>query len=91
MNDKGEAVFEDSPSYSPKTDDLSVLKKRIGEAIEIAIVYNGVNQKDHKAWLIDQMVRILAAEDYEEVIRKAKDGDDGPNTYGWDLGVMDGI
>ena len=37
-------------------------------------------------WVIDQMVRILA-DDYHDWIAKAKDGEDGPETYLWDIGI----
>ena len=37
--------------------------------------------------VIDQMVRILAGDQYTEVIKAARDGQDGPHTYDWDTGI----
>ena len=40
-------------------------------------------------WVIDQMVRVLngSNEQYEQWVKEANDGDDGPDTYSWDTGV----
>jgi len=57
------------------------------EAIEIAIRYGGIDGEHHKAWVIDQIIRILAGCDYDAIVRKACDGVDGPETYTWDVGI----
>lgn len=56
-------------------------------AIDLAVRFGGVDGENHKAWVIDQMVRILAGKDYDRVVREAKAGEDGPDTYRWDTGV----
>jgi hypothetical protein len=38
-------------------------------------------------WVLDQVVRILTGDDYEQWVTDAKDGEDGPNTYDWDEGI----
>lgn len=60
---------------------------RIEKAIELAVQYGGIDGSHHKAWVIDQMVRILAGDDYERIVAEAKNGDDGPDTYDWDEGI----
>ena len=60
---------------------------RISAAIELATRYGGIDGAHHKAWVIDQMVRILAGKDYEALVVKAKAGEDGPDTYDWDCGI----
>lgn len=62
--------------------------ERIEEAINLAIRYGGIGEAHHKAWVIDQMLRVLAGDRYEEIIREANEGDDGPNTYEWDVGII---
>jgi hypothetical protein len=57
------------------------------EAINVAVQYGGSEEAHHKAWVIDQMVRILAGDEYGRVVAEARAGDDGPLTYGWDEGV----
>lgn len=59
----------------------------IGEAIDLAIQYGQIDGAHHKTWVIDQMVRILAGSEYDEIIKHACSGEDGPNTYEWDTGI----
>jgi hypothetical protein len=59
----------------------------IGQAIEIAVRWGGIGGDHHKAWVIDQMVRVLAGDGYEELVRDSCDGEDGPNSYDWDVGI----
>lgn len=41
----------------------------------------------HKMWVIDQIVRILASDDYGQWVAESCKGEDGPNTYAWDVGI----
>lgn len=68
------------------TKDLSKSEK-IDAALDLLIRYGQVDGDHHKAWVIDQAVRILAGLDYEQTIKDACDGEDGPNTYEWDEGI----
>lgn len=61
--------------------------ERINEAIELAVRYGGFDGDHHKAWVIDQMVRVLAGERYEQIVREACAGEDGPDTYSWETGI----
>ena len=56
-------------------------------AIDIAVQYGGIDGAHHKGWVIDQMVRLLSGDGYDQLIREACDGEDGPNTYSWDEGI----
>jgi len=60
---------------------------RISAAIELAVRYGGIDGSHHKTWVIDQMVRVLAGENYERIVREACDGENGPDTYDWDVGI----
>lgn len=60
---------------------------RIAQAISIAVKYGGIDGAHHKTWVIDQMVRVLAQDNYEQIVADACDGEDGPNTYEWDVGI----
>lgn len=60
---------------------------RVNDAIDIAVRYGGTDGSDHKAWVIDQMVRVLAGDKYHEVVAEAKNGEYGPETYEWDEGI----
>jgi hypothetical protein len=62
---------------------------RIAAALEVARRYGGTDGADHKAWVIDQMVRALLGEfgAYRQFVAEARAGEDGPETYEWDEGV----
>jgi hypothetical protein len=61
--------------------------ERIEKAIELAVEYGGIDGDHHKAWVIDQMVRVLPGDQYEQVVAEAREGEDGPQTYGWNVGI----
>ena len=67
--------------------DYSNAITRIDKAIEIAVSYGGIDGAHHKDWVIDQVVRALAGGEYDRIIAKARDGEDGPETHGWDCGI----
>lgn len=48
--------------------------------------YGGIDGSHHKQWVIDQIARILV-DDYGEWVVEMCDGEDGPNTYDWDIGI----
>lgn len=63
-------------------------KQKIEDAIGLIVQYGGVDGAHHKAWVIDQVLRILAGDEYDELIRTICAGDDGPDTYEWDKGIV---
>jgi hypothetical protein len=62
--------------------------QKIEDAIGLIVQYGGVDGAHHKAWVIDQVLRILAGDEYDELIRTICAGDDGPDTYEWDKGIV---
>lgn len=56
-------------------------------AIDLAVQYGGNDGAMHKDWVIDQMVRVLAGDDYPKIVANAKAGEDGPDTYEWNTGI----
>lgn len=64
-----------------------VLESRIDEAVALAVRFGGCDGDHHEAWVIDQMVRVLAGDRYQRIVAEAKAGDDGPDSYSWDEGV----
>lgn len=57
------------------------------KALTMAFQYGGYDGGHHKMWVIDQMVRALTGEKYEEFVKHAMQGEDGPETYSWDTGI----
>ncbi len=60
---------------------------RVKHALACALRYGGTDGSHHKTWVIDQMIRWLTGDEYERVVAEACAGEDGPNTYAWDVGV----
>jgi len=61
-------------------------EEKIQEALGLAYSYSQIDGAHHKAWVLDQMVRVLV-DDYEHWIKEYCDGEDGPETYEWDTGI----
>jgi hypothetical protein len=57
------------------------------KAIAIAINYGGIDGAHHKDWVIDQMLRALTGDDYAKVVKDACAGENGPDTYSWNVGI----
>lgn len=69
---------------------LSELRKKdeqIEKAIDLAIQYGQIDGAHHKTWVIDQIVRMLTGDNYGNIISEACDGEDGADTYDWDIGI----
>ena len=62
-------------------------EEKIERAIEMIVQYGGIGGEHHKAWTIDQVLKILSGDRYERIIKEYMDGEDGPCTYTWDVGI----
>lgn len=62
-------------------------KQRILDAIKIGLQYGQVDGSHHKMWVIDQMIRELTGENYDDFIKEYRKGEDGDDTYEWDCGI----
>ncbi len=60
---------------------------RIYQALRLANCYGANDGCHHKEWLIDQMVRALTGEDYRKWVQDFCNGEDGPDTYTWPVGI----
>lgn len=65
----------------------ATIEARVKSAIDIIVRFGGIAGDHHKAWVLDQVVRILAAKAYPAVVAEARAGEDGPETYDWDVGI----
>lgn len=66
---------------------LDTVQKTVKEAIELIVQYGGIDGAHHKDWVLDQVVRKLAGEQYDEIVAEAKKGEDGDETYSWECGI----
>lgn len=68
-------------------DTIKAKDPQIGVALELIVQYGGIDGDHHKAWVLDQVTRVLAGAEYGALVKEAKAGEDGPETYGWDEGI----
>ena len=62
-------------------------KERDEKVLNFINEWGGIDGGHHKQWVLDQLVRIVAGDGYEEWVAKYSAGDEGPNTYEWDEGI----
>jgi len=62
-------------------------QKRIQTALDLIAKYGSADGAHHKDWVLDQVARELAGDGYEQLVKNAKNGEDGPDTYSWDEGI----
>lgn len=60
---------------------------QIQQALDIILQYGMIDGDHHKKWVLDQVVRALTGEEYERWVKDACNGEDGPDTYEWDIGI----
>ncbi len=65
-----------------------MVEDKVETALDFLVKYGGIDGNHHKAWVIDQTVRILAGEEYTQIVKDACNGEDGPNTYSWEVGIV---
>ena len=61
-------------------------KDRVEEALDLIAEYGSIDGAHHKQWVLDQLVRILTPH-YEAWVMGQEAGEDGPDTYYWDVGI----
>lgn len=69
------------------SDDNEKYYDRCMEALDIAHHYAQTDGAHHKAWVIDQMARMLLGDNYKLWVQDYCDGEDGPETYEWNTGI----
>lgn len=64
-------------------------EEKVHETLDFIRQYGGFDGEHHKIWVIDQIVRLLTDDKkkYNTWVKEFKRGEDGPNTYEWDIGI----
>lgn len=97
MGNRSFSQVAENWNYRHANAELARLRAELGQAkaateraLELAVQYGGIDGDHHKAWVIDQMVRALLVTEpvYAQFVKDACDGEDGPDTYEWDTGVI---
>jgi hypothetical protein len=63
------------------------IEDRVQLAVDLIARYGQIDGAHHKTWVLDQVVRVLTGDRYEQVIADYCAGEYGPETYGWDEGI----
>ena len=79
--DLSDSASPQEPAAGP-TSRADALEDRIVGAVGNALHYGRIDGGHHKMWVIDQMLRGLLADEYDEVIAKWCKNDDGDDSSG---------
>jgi hypothetical protein len=63
------------------------LEDRVQLATDLILENAQTDGAHHKTWVLDQVLRVLTGDRYQQVIDAYCDGDDGEMAYDWDEGV----
>lgn len=69
-----------------QTESKENAEDRISAALAHAFQYGQFDGAHHKMRVIDQMVQLLAGDQYDKFLTLFADGEDGPDTYEWEVG-----
>ena len=63
--------------------------KKIEAALEIIFIYGGVDGAHHKQWVLDQVVRQLKGDNYDDWVKHHNGPIDsnGKTEYMWNVGI----
>lgn len=70
-------------------DNKATAEQRIADAMTIVNRYAGIEGEHHKTWVIDQIVRMLLGDDYNDWVakRNSESGGDGDTYQPWNTGI----
>lgn len=58
-------------------------QERIDQATDLILEYGGIDGSHHKMWVLDQVLRLLLGDRYEQAIAEYRNGSE----YEWDEGI----
>jgi hypothetical protein len=66
---------------------IEELENKEKEILSIAEDYGGYDGGHHKQYALNEIVKIITGDKYEQWVNDYENGEDGPNTYEWDKGI----
>lgn len=69
------------------TEQIEAILKPQVEALDIILRFGGADGAHHKQWVLDEVVKALAGDNYDQWVASYNNGVDGPETYHWDRGI----
>ena len=65
----------------------SEMRESLVEAMNLITDCGQIDGNHHKLYILDQIARKVMGNDYDEWVKRMKNGEDGPETYWYDEGV----
>lgn len=92
MNEASNYIIDEADKVNNAIETvLNMLKekdKEIEKALEIAFQYGQIDGDHHKTWVIDQMVRTLTGDKYNEFVKEYEtDEETGEKEWSWKNGI----
>ena len=80
-------IFVDMYLKSEADREIEQFKEVIDKSVHLAFEYGNIDGGHHKMWVIDQMVKMLMGNKYDQFVKEYCNGEGGPNTYEWGTGI----
>lgn len=91
MNEASNYIIDEADKVNNAIETiLSMLKEKdekIEKVLELIFQYGQTDGEHHKAWIIDQVVRILTGEKYKEWIKEYIYDEETGESYSWYKGI----
>jgi len=62
-------------------------KQKLDVIENLITSYGQIDGDHHKLWVINEIIKVITGDEYQQWVNVYCDGEDGPNTYGWDTGI----
>lgn len=73
--------------YDTEFPTIEIEEEAVAEAIRTIVQYGGIDGGHHKMWVIDQVLRLLTGESYDNFVRFINLDETGETVYEWDEGI----
>lgn len=84
---KGSKTYEEHLLTLNIIETLKEKDKQIEKVLDLIFEYGQIDGGHHKAWVIDQIVKILTKDKYDEWVKNYVYDEETGDTYSWDKGI----
>lgn len=83
-------IAKDEKLRAAYNDQIRIIEEQadiIGGVQELVYKWGGIDGSHHKQWLIDEIIKLIAGDNYESWVKAYNNGECGDSTYEWDEGI----
>lgn len=84
---KGSKTYEEHLLTLNIIETLKEKDKQIEKVLDLIFEYGQIDGGHHKAWVIDQILKILTKDKYDEWVKNYVYDEETGDTYSWDKGI----